>query len=172
MQRKGFTVTSEVTVTKEAVWETVRKMREENILDSDEHERACRFLLLGMSFGTDADIIGKLAGCTRTEARKFAARCYENKIWVRTGREGGKTDCNWFDKADGVMALVLDTLVVVGQLQCVEGPQKLAPCGKAGVSTSTKGGIPHGNEESSEEARQEEGGQEDCQEGSEEVKGT
>lgn len=51
----------EVQLHRTGVWENVKALRAEGLFTDDEDERAGRFLLLSAIFGTDADVIGRLA---------------------------------------------------------------------------------------------------------------
>jgi hypothetical protein len=111
MNRLGFKYDDpDVELNKKFIWELVDKMISDSIF-VDEDVFAVRFLLLGGFFGTDADIIGRLAGCPRDLGRKFARICREQRIWIE-----GKTNCQWFDERHGLEALICDTLVLRDKL--------------------------------------------------------
>ena len=110
MNRLTFAYDPEVLKERDAVWANVELFRAEWFTD-DVSARAARFLLLSAIFGTDADVIGKLAGCSREEGRSFGQLARKNGIWVC-----GKIDCQWFDEDNftGLTALLLDVLCLLG----------------------------------------------------------
>jgi hypothetical protein len=117
MNRREFKFDDpEVQQHKVGIWDCVKILRSEGMFDNDEGERAGRFLLLSACFGADADVIGKLAGCSRAESRKWGQICRAQGMWV-----GGKVDCQWFedDQDIGRTALLCDVLCLLG-LVCRE----------------------------------------------------
>ena len=112
MNRKTFNyIDPEVVAQQVAIQKLVKELVEDTSLEEKDVKAAC-FLLLGAAFGTDVDVVGRLAGCSREEARKFGRICRNEGIWVK-----GQTHALWFEQDEGgVVALICDVLVLGGLL--------------------------------------------------------